>query len=307
MKKLRNLFFNYGLCVFQQPYLTIINTSYCYKLNYYDDIYMQNKKVKTAHNLLFIIILLSTCQLSISQETERNIFSFKGSIIDESNGESIPFVTIFNESTRSWAIADEAGNYSLSVCVGDTLVFSSIGFLGAVYFVNNGSEKQKNTIQLTSQKYDIEEVKVFGYRNYSDFQKAFLKLELPESDTKKVREKLNIYGTMAAIEADYERRVNEVMSRPGIGFSLSSGRSLNADKILLEKLQREEAMQRAIDKKYNRKVVFELTQLPEDELTNFIGFCNFSIDYLYNASEYDILVKIMAKFALYKVAIDTCG
>ncbi len=263
--------------------------------------------MKTTRFIIFLTILASNCLLSVSQDTNKSVFSFKGSVIDEANGDSIPFVNIFNESTRRWAIADESGKYSLSVCTGDTLVFTAIGFLGKVILVNDNLQDKENTIYLTSQSYKIEEVKVLGYRNYDDFKKAFIELELPENKIDRIKEELNIEGTAIAIKADYERRAEEALSQQGIGFTFSPGRPLNEEKIRREKLQQEAAMQRAVDKKYNREIVFELTKLPEDELTNFMGFCNFSLEYLYNTSDYDILVKIMEKFNLYKVSIDTCG
>ncbi len=263
--------------------------------------------MKTPNYTLLLILILSLSLPLISQEKVKNEFAFKGTVIDDANGESIPFVNIFNENTRRWAISNEAGNYSLSLSTGDTLVFTAIGFLGKVYIVEDGFQEQNHIISLATQNYEIEEVKVLGYRNYEDFQKAFLELELPESDIQKVKEKLNIEGTIIAMKADYERRAKESLSKSGVGFSFSSGGSGNADKLLREKLDREATMQRAVDKKYNRGVVFEITKLPEDELTNFMGFCNFSLEYLYNTNEYDILVRIDELFKIYKVKNDTCS
>ena len=72
------------------------------------------------------------------------------------------------------------------------------------------------------------------------------------------------------------------------------------------KVLKQEEKQRIIDKKYNREIIYKITRLPEDELTDFMGFCNFSTEYLLNATEYEILVKIEEKFREYK-AIKTKG
>lgn len=51
--------------------------------------------------------------------------------------------------------------------------------------------------------------------------------------------------------------------------------------------------------KYNREIIFNITQFPEKELTDFIGFCDFSMDYLLDATGYEIQLEIKEKFKDY--------
>ena len=263
--------------------------------------------MKTERYILSLIMLTFICQVSVSQEIQQKRFPLKGTVIDKSTGETIPFVTIFNEGSRSWTLTDEDGEYSIPVSKGDTLVYTAIGFFGELYKVKGDSVLRNNKIYLTSQSYDIQEVKIIGYKDYDAFKEAFLNLDLPTSKEEIVKQNLNQAGIIAAKDAAYQKRADDKFSNPGIGIGFSLGRTVAEEKTLKQKWEQEEAMQYVIDKKFNRKIVFDLTKLEDDELTDFIGYCNFSMDYLYNTNEYDILEKIMQKFQVYKAMIDSCN
>ncbi len=48
------------------------------------------------------------------------------------------------------------------------------------------------------------------------------------------------------------------------------------------------------NQKFNREWVAEMTKLEGDELTEFISYCKFSIDYLAETTVYEIHNKMMA-------------
>lgn len=90
----------------------------------------QTKNVKTVHVELsrifsFLVCILS-CFYTLSAQEKGTV---SGTILD-SDGQSIPGVTVFVNSGTNGTIADEAGRYALdNVAEGDSITFSILGYL----------------------------------------------------------------------------------------------------------------------------------------------------------------------------------
>jgi hypothetical protein len=50
--------------------------------------------------------------------------------------------------------------------------------------------------------------------------------------------------------------------------------------------------QKAVDRRYNRKVIRKVTSVPEDKIDAFILFCKLDRDFVINAEDYDLLLAI---------------
>ena len=68
----------------------------------------------------------------------------------------------------------------------------------------------------------------------------------------------------------------------------------------LQYLEEQELKQADVDDKYNRELISEITGLKENDLINFMGYCNFSFNYLYNATPLEIVEAIHLKFEEFK-------
>ena len=248
--------------------------------------------------LLFILMPVQGQQINFSRDYAR------GRIIDDSTGKSIPFVHIYNESQRRGYISNEEGIFRIPVSKGDTLVLSSLGYLGKVVFISDSYILSVFTINLIPRVYEIDEVTVKAFKSYEDFKDQFLSLKLPETDVTRLRDNLRLIAGQEATSAAsqkkesdiYNSRTNTELVTVGIPIlSREDKQRMNYVEVL-----KKEERQRVIEKKYNRGIIYQVTQLSEDEITEFMGFCNFSENYLYKASPYDILVKIEEKFREFK-------
>ncbi|MBK8805277.1 MAG: hypothetical protein IPO21_00965 [Bacteroidales bacterium] len=54
-----------------------------------------------------------------------------------------------------------------------------------------------------------------------------------------------------------------------------------------------------INKKYNKTIVEEITNLRDKELEAFMTFCNFTDDYIYQTSEYQLQQMILFKLTIF--------
>ncbi|MBO7126814.1 carboxypeptidase-like regulatory domain-containing protein, partial [bacterium] len=74
-----------------------------------------------------ISIFLSLMLLTMATAFAQNV-TVSGSIKDAVTDEAIPGASVLLKGTRTGAVADLDGNYSIRVPSGSTLVFSSIGY-----------------------------------------------------------------------------------------------------------------------------------------------------------------------------------
>lgn len=249
-------------------------------------------------NLLIIILFFSSAKSQVLTLINADVC---GRVIEDSTEKEIAFVNIYNESRRQGFIADEKGGFLIPANPGDTLVFSALGYYPVVIFLNEAELGQERIIKLKPQIYAIGEVSVRAFRNYEEFKKQFLALDLSETDRVKLRKSLVTASREAAAEGEYERIVKQRLEGPGILIYAIPIASSNGQGSELSAEFRREKRLRVIDEKFNREIIYKLTFLTEDEITEFIGFCSFSEDFLYEASEYEILVKIEEKFKEYKL------
>jgi len=113
-------------------------------------------KVKngTFRVLLFLIALVMSNVISAQEVT------ITGTVIDEGSNETLIGATIVVMGTTRGAITDLDGNYTINVSVGETLVFSSVGYTSQEIVVGDATVIN---VSLALSFEELEEVIVVGY------------------------------------------------------------------------------------------------------------------------------------------------
>ncbi|MFB6342705.1 carboxypeptidase-like regulatory domain-containing protein [Saccharicrinis sp. FJH62] len=115
---------------------------------------------------IFIITTLFTNSLTLAQETETTDFNFekteekeiKGKIVNEYNGEGIPFANIVIENTLTGTSTDDDGNFSLKYPVdleNNNIFISVIGFSSKRFKLSELEKVENVIIQLKPINYEI--------------------------------------------------------------------------------------------------------------------------------------------------------
>ena len=240
--------------------------------------------MKIIVTLLFLIIMSTSLQ---AQQLFQSYSIASGSIIDDSTGKQIAFVHLYNESQRRGYIANEEGKFKVPASEGDTIVLSALGYLSRVVIVTDSYFHSGIVLELSPQIYEIDEVTVRAFRDYEDFKKQFLALQLPETETSLLRENLTILSRREAVKAANNKKNEEILGRSSTEFATVTIPILSREdkqRLNYAEVLKKEARQRVIEKKYNREIIYRVTQLSEDEITEFMGFCNFSEEFLYLSS-----------------------
>jgi len=245
-----------------------------------------------------LILLISSLRVA-GQSDSIGYRVFSGKIIDDSMEYALPNVHLWNESTRRGSVSDDTGAFSIGVRDQDTIVFSAIGYYSYVMVVPPSLTKTE-VIRLKPRTYEIEEVVVRRFPSYESFIYQVAHHELPETKTTEL-----VMSTAAALEADRERAVEDKMETGRFGYITPLGKGIDQKKAFKEKIEAQKKRERVIQAKFNRVLVGDITHLDGDELTDFIAFCNFSEDYLYETDLYTIMEDLYAKLDDYQILRDT--
>jgi hypothetical protein len=257
------------------------------------------------YRLIIVVLpfLLILSQRLAAQAGDTNNKILSGKIVDDSLGLAVPFVHLWNESTRTGGISNDSGVFHIKIRNQDTIIFSSIGYFSEVVVASGSSMDQYIVVRLKPQMYEIGEVVVRRFSSYASFINQVVNLDLSDSKTEYLREHIKLSATNVAIEADRERAAKDKLN--GFGYSTPLGRGISREKASEEKINNIKMRKQIINEKFNRELVRDITHLDGDELTEFIALCDFSEDYLYEADLYTIIEALYVKLNAFQNMKDT--
>ena len=221
--------------------------------------------------------------------------------MEEKTLEYVPLVHIYNERTHKTSVSDTGGNFMIKVNKGDTLVFSAIGYYFKVVNITESLITEETVfIKLIPRKYEISEARVYSLGTYEQFKQKVLALKMPETRTDKLRKYLHEISRKVGKEIKYQQEMDKLAQGKLVLFSAPILTPEEIAMIKLKKIIEKEKIQKIIYEKFNREIVADVTGLKSDELTEFMVFCNFSEKYLLKTNQYDIIVRVLDKFEVYK-------
>lgn len=245
-----------------------------------------------------IIILLFSLSFIINS-TQAKI---SGSLIEMESNLEIPFGTVINYSLGTGVICDEYGNFNIDANLGDTIIIQTLGYLAEKIIVTDSMLTSHTAIQLKTRLYDIDEAKIIRFRDYESFKLAFKNLELPTTKTDILRKNIQTITQSVAIEADLQQRASEKLASNSVGVGIPILSKADKDLIKIKALEKKQSRWNEISRKYNRDIVRELTNYEDEELTDFIIFCNFTEEFLFKALPEDIAYLILKKMDEFEAA-----
>ncbi|KPK87654.1 MAG: hypothetical protein AMS27_01995 [Bacteroides sp. SM23_62_1] len=234
---------------------------------------------------------------SQSQDTD-SLHVISGRLIDALSRDGIQFAHIINQTRSHAMISDTLGFFRILAGSYDFLLITAIGYYNLPVILNDSLVRLKElmVLKLIPRIYPISEVKVGQLGTYEQFKYRFLNTDLPEPehqmhpsiipDIEKGIDTLNIIGPLS------------VMSPISAIYYLLSkeGKSLRK----LEEIKEEEQFMKQVEHKYNLEMLTRITGMQGEELYEFTTFCNFSREFLLDASEYEIIEAIFDKLKEYK-------
>ena len=262
---------------------------------------------------LLLVLVLAICGWQSSAQNP--LINVSGKVIDEDSLSPIPAVYIYVPDRDIGAITNENGFFSITIQVTDTLVFSAVNYQSQSYVLPDSLRKGRPYIEvrLPIRIIRLDPIVVKGHLNPSAVRRYLDNI----NEKRKDENPPNIYRNRPQSEPKTtpEGREHTVSlgtsTKPEGGAALEgvltglanlfNKRAQQQKRIaaLLKARQNREAQQayqEFIDSKFNQDIVAEATGLEGRQLEAFLEYCNLSNDFIYNATEYELLAAIFARY-----------
>lgn len=220
-----------------------------------------------------------------------------GIIVDSVDGTPVEFAHIHNFSRDRQIYSNSSGEFRLEVNSGDTLVIYGVGYFYEKVVVNERMLTD-NTVKifLKPQPYNLSSANIIGIGNYEQFKHKLINESPLKTRTEQLNESLAAPVLAAAMEG-YQKFKQE---HPVIA-SIPIYTPEELERIKLNRIMQNEKVKDQVYQKFNPVIVKEITGLNEDdEIIEFMVFCNFSDSYIIEVNTYDLAERIAAKFELFK-------
>ncbi|MBL7903078.1 MAG: carboxypeptidase-like regulatory domain-containing protein [Bacteroidia bacterium] len=144
--------------------------------------------------ILFALLLFSYAksQTAGSKPSENSYIQFSGVVLDQDSLTPIPFVSILVKGTNRGVVSDFYGFFSMVINPGDELEFYSISHKRRNFKIADTLQnKYYYAIQvLTKDTIQLQTVDVYPWPTKDEFRRAFLALNLSDSDAERADKNL---------------------------------------------------------------------------------------------------------------------
>ncbi len=153
--------------------------------------------------LVFVLFTIAFCAKAQDDDTPR-VVQFSGLVVTGDSLTPVPFTTVFRTRDERGTITDNLGFFSIPAYAGDTIKFSSVGYLAAKYVIPDSlTTNRYNMVQVMRRDtVQLETTFIYPWPTKERFREEFLSLDLP--DTKEEVAQRNLEAAML-----YER-MNEM-------------------------------------------------------------------------------------------------
>ncbi|MCG8476984.1 MAG: carboxypeptidase-like regulatory domain-containing protein [Cytophagales bacterium] len=214
-----------------------------------------------------------------------------GVVREKGNFSPISFVHVINKTQKKGTVTDDEGLFRIRMLPADTVTFSYVGYKTFV-FVLDGPPKSDHyavQIEMSQESYELSPLTIYPFPEEAEFKRQIIEAEL-EVKEKKVQGVVYGDGTKKSAVA-YASPVS------AIAFLFSKERKL---KKRLKKARQNYEDYEHIQSKFNEKIVSSVTGLKkEEDILEFMRFCNYTNEYLLKTVAYDLLVDIEYKKSIY--------
>jgi len=243
------------------------------------------------------------------------LINISGKVVDADSLSPIPSVYIYVPDREKGAVTNENGFFSITIQTTDTLVFSAVNYLSKHYVLPDSLRKGRPYIEvaLSMRTIELSEVIVQGHLNPAAVRRYLDNLNQKRKDenppdiyrnrpqsepitTPKGREHTVSLGSSTKPEGG--AALEGVLTGLANLFNKRAQQQKRIAALLEARRNREaqQAYQEFIDSRFNEDIVAEATGLEGSQLKEFLEYCNLSNEFIYNATEYELLEAIFNRY-----------
>lgn len=159
------------------------------------------------------IVLFTVGAVSISLAQQKKLVQFSGVIHNADTNVIVPYVSVTNLSHNNHTVhANHQGYFSFVAHEGDTILFTSVGYLSTRIVIPEVSEdKYTAMVDMTAEIKELPMVTPYPWASIDEFNMAFMSLEIADDDIVVARKNLSP-ESLAALAAVTPRSAQEIQS-----------------------------------------------------------------------------------------------
>ena len=243
---------------------------------------------------------------------DQPLMEISGKVIDADSLTPLGSVHVYVLNDEQGTITNSNGFFSISMLANDTLVFSAVSYETRYYLLPDSLKRGKPFIEVAMKlrTVQLKEVVVYGQLNPAAVRRYLeninnkkrednppdIKRQRPTAEPKTVpKEREHTVGFGSSLEGG--TALEGVLTGLANLFNKRAQQQKRINK-LLEARRNQEAQRIYLEfimSKFNEELVAEATGLSGASLERFMEYCNFSNEFIYSATEYELLAAIFAK------------
>lgn len=239
---------------------------------------------------IFFTMAFTTTEIAAQPYFREDLVKVSGQLLNSETGEEIPYAHVINLRVHGGTITDGQGKFSLQADPSDTLSIKALGFKSHKLIVADFLALNKASIEvnLVPIRYLVDEIDVEG--------------EMP---------KVNMTGIPQGKPSDIpiELRSDAYNEKPGILTALFSPLSFLHYSLNRKEKNKRKAISIISDDRewkifslvYNRDILERLTGYQDDELDDFMLYCNANHGLHYSASQYEVEKRVAELLTKYQI------
>lgn len=248
-----------------------------------------------------LFFTLSLVLISLAAAAQNKLL-LGGLVKNHLTGEPINAVHVLNLTDSLATITSPEGAFRIPVHLGDSLVFTSIGYATkAIIITEKELEPDYIEVKLVQRSYELGEVEVNPFGTKDQFRERFIELEVDDGTIEIIGVKgpsKNRRTIPITEDANEIKKAKHMLSPASFLYgNLSKDAKARQE---LHRLNREKEKHKYNYQKFNDEVVGKITGYSGETLFDFMEFCNFSESQIYRFNDYELTIAIMNKQKAYE-------
>ncbi|HWK98866.1 MAG TPA: hypothetical protein VNQ55_02915 [Parapedobacter sp.] len=167
--------------------------------------------MRIIRNILIVLFTVGMVSTALSQQ--KKLVQFSGVIHNADTNVVVPYVSVTNISYKNYTVnANHQGYFSFVAHEGDTILFTSVGYLSARVIIPKVREdKYTAMVNMTAEIKELPMVTPYPWASIDEFNMAFMSLEIADDDIVVAQKNLSP-ESLAALAAVTPRNAAEIQS-----------------------------------------------------------------------------------------------
>ncbi len=167
--------------------------------------------MRIIRNILIVLFTVGVVSVSLAQQ--KKLVQFSGVIHNADTNVVVPYVSVTNLSHKNFTVnANHQGYFSFVAHEGDTILFTSVGYLSARVIIPKVPEdKYTAMVNMTAEIKELPMITPYPWASIDEFNMAFMSLEIADDDFVVAQKNLSP-ESLAALAAVTPRSAQEIQS-----------------------------------------------------------------------------------------------